>query len=451
MNFDSELLPVARSAGILIAGVTPVGGIVSGSLAAMKLDGWTREDATLKAPAAIVVRWPDLAIDRSPSARLSVRLQEKRRDEAIEKLKNVFAEARAYAKAKAAEGKAGIPRHDDDPRLEALLPALDGSLPVIVVAQRVAQIRAALAWAKEENLKLVLAGARDGWRVADEIAKANVPVIVEQPLELPTRPDEAVRRQLRLCGRAREGGRARRVQRRAPTASSARNLPHQAAAAVAFGFPREKAVEAMTLEPARILGRRRPRRLPGARQGRHAHRHRRRHPGPAHERPRRLARRPPPRPDRQAETPVRALPQPSRAAQPVGVSLSRRERVGVRGFVSRAPALTRLRHMYRISVQVDPMASEVTYTDARARFAALCDEVAESRDPVIIHRRGSEDVALVSAAELRSLTETAHLLRSPRNARRLLRALRRARGSRDLVPQSVAGLRRAAGLEPTKR
>src|SRR6266542_2368460 len=76
MNFDSEPLPVARSAAIPTAGVTPVGGIVSGSLAAMKLDGWTREDATLKAPAAIVVRWPDLAIDRSPAARLSVRLHE---------------------------------------------------------------------------------------------------------------------------------------------------------------------------------------------------------------------------------------------------------------------------------------------------------------------------------------------------------------------------------------
>jgi antitoxin YefM len=104
-----------------------------------------------------------------------------------------------------------------------------------------------------------------------------------------------------------------------------------------------------------------------------------------------------------------------------------------------------------MSVQVKRMASEVTYTDARARLAALCDEVAESRTPVIIHRRGSEDVALVSAVELRSLTETAHLLRSPRNARRLLTALRRARSSRNLAPQSVAGLRRAAGLEPTKR
>lgn len=253
MNFDSELLPVARSAGILIAGVTPVGGIVSGSLAAMKLDGWTREDATLKAPAAIVIRWPDLAIDRSPAARLSVRLQEKRRDEAVEKLKNIFAEARAYAKAKAAEGKAGIPRHDDDPRLEALLPALDGSLPVIVVAQRVAQIRAALAWAKNENLKLVLAGARDGWRVADEIAGTNVPVIVEQPLELPTRQDEPYDANFASAGTLAKAG-VRVAFSDGSNASNARNLPHQVAAAVAFGFPREKAVAAMTLEPARILG-----------------------------------------------------------------------------------------------------------------------------------------------------------------------------------------------------
>src|SRR5262249_3937351 len=69
MNFDSELLPVARSAGILLAGVTPTGGIVSGSVAAMKLEGWTREDATLKAPAAVMVHWPELRIDRSPQAR----------------------------------------------------------------------------------------------------------------------------------------------------------------------------------------------------------------------------------------------------------------------------------------------------------------------------------------------------------------------------------------------
>ncbi len=96
------------------------------------------------------------------------------------------------------------------------------------------------------------------------------------------------------------------------------------------------------------------------------------------------------------------------------------------------------------------MGSEVSYTDARARLAAICDEVAESREPVIIHRRGSEDVALVCAAELRSLTETAHLLRSPRNAERLLKALKRAR-RRKGVTQTVAQLRRSVGLDSPKR
>ncbi len=74
------------------------------------------------------------------------------------------------------------------------------------------------------------------------------------------------------------------------------------------------------------------------------------------------------------------------------------------------------------------MPTETTFSQARAHFAALCDEVASSTEPVIIHRRGAEDVALIAAAELRSLQETVHLLRSPRNAERLLAALARARG-----------------------
>src|SRR5262249_2708714 len=109
VNFDSELLPVARSGGVLIAGVTPTGGIVSGTVAAIELDGWTREDASLKAPAAIAVVWPDLRIDHSPDARYSVRLQQKKRDEALQKLRNAFRDARAYGKALGAEGQAGIP------------------------------------------------------------------------------------------------------------------------------------------------------------------------------------------------------------------------------------------------------------------------------------------------------------------------------------------------------
>ncbi len=91
------------------------------------------------------------------------------------------------------------------------------------------------------------------------------------------------------------------------------------------------------------------------------------------------------------------------------------------------------------------MAIQTTYTKARANFAKLCNEVAENREIVIINRRGNEDVALVAADELSSLIETAHLLRSPKNAQRLLSALKRAR-TRKLKPRSVAELRREMGF-----
>jgi len=92
------------------------------------------------------------------------------------------------------------------------------------------------------------------------------------------------------------------------------------------------------------------------------------------------------------------------------------------------------------------MSTITTYTKARATFAKLCDEVASTREPVIIHRRGADDVALVSADELASLAETAHLLRSPRNAKRLLSALARAQ-KQELEPSSVEDLREEFKLE----
>lgn len=91
------------------------------------------------------------------------------------------------------------------------------------------------------------------------------------------------------------------------------------------------------------------------------------------------------------------------------------------------------------------MATETTYTHARAHLAALCDKVTSTRQPVIIHRRGAKDVAIVDADELRGLTETAYLLRSPKNAQRLITALLRAR-SKELPAEAVDTLRREFGL-----
>ena len=92
------------------------------------------------------------------------------------------------------------------------------------------------------------------------------------------------------------------------------------------------------------------------------------------------------------------------------------------------------------------MAIQTTYTNARANLAKFCDEVADHREIVIIQRRDAEDVALISASELTSLVETVHLLRSPKNAERLLTALRRAT-LRLTEPQPLEDLRRELGLD----
>ena len=91
------------------------------------------------------------------------------------------------------------------------------------------------------------------------------------------------------------------------------------------------------------------------------------------------------------------------------------------------------------------MALETTYSDAREHLAQWLDRVTEDREVVFVKRRGRSRVALVAAEELEGLLETAHLLRSPKNASRLLNALRRAL-ERDARPQSAAAFRRSLGL-----
>ena len=95
------------------------------------------------------------------------------------------------------------------------------------------------------------------------------------------------------------------------------------------------------------------------------------------------------------------------------------------------------------------MPVETTYTSLRERLASVLDQVANDHEVVIVRRRGAKDVALIPADELAGLLETAHLLRSPRNARRLTSALdnsRRGKGKK----MSIEQLRREVGLDTTR-
>ena len=104
--------------------------------------------------------------------------------------------------------------------------------------------------------------------------------------------------------------------------------------------------------------------------------------------------------------------------------------------------------MYSISVHnlEANMAIQTTYTHARAKLASLLDEVTKNREIVIIQRRGSEDVALITADELAAILETAHLLRSPNNAKRLLTTFDRVKKASD-APQTIEELRSEVGFE----
>lgn len=88
---------------------------------------------------------------------------------------------------------------------------------------------------------------------------------------------------------------------------------------------------------------------------------------------------------------------------------------------------------------------DVTYTEARASLATLWDRAVSDREPIRITRRGKEDLALIAASELDGLLETAHLLRSPRNAKRLLAALERARSGAGTSTSPAALAREVTG------
>lgn len=92
------------------------------------------------------------------------------------------------------------------------------------------------------------------------------------------------------------------------------------------------------------------------------------------------------------------------------------------------------------------MPVDTTYTSLRENLAAVLDRVADDQEIVIVRRRGAKDVALIPADELNSLLETAHLLRSPRNAQRLMASLQEARQGKGKA-LSLKQLRRAVGLD----
>ncbi len=253
INPESEIIPVTRANGVTTAAILPDGGLICGMGAVINLDGWTREDMTLRAPIGLVINWPQMTPHKAWWDPRPEEEQLKARDKALRTIRDAFRDARAYLKAKKAESQKGVPGHDVDVRWEALARVLDGTIPVLVGADELNQIESAVAWANEEHVRLVIMGGYDAPRALPLLKAANIPVIVNPIYRTPYRREDAYNWQFTIPKKLSDAG-IRFCIAGDGGASNERNLPYHAAAASAYGLPQADALRAITLSPAEILG-----------------------------------------------------------------------------------------------------------------------------------------------------------------------------------------------------
>ncbi|MBL9168231.1 MAG: amidohydrolase family protein [Verrucomicrobiales bacterium] len=258
VNPDSELLPVARANGITHFVPVPEGGVVSGHSGLMVLDGWTMEDMTLRKPLALHLHWPSMDLDLTPKSRFKDASKWKSPEELVKArrlelaaIEDFFRQASVYARSR--EASADFPVN---PPWEAMRPALQRHIPVIVHALDLREIKAAVSWAATNRLRIVIAGGRDAAPVASLLASNQVPVIFENIFNRQIRDMDSYDTQYRAPALLQQAGvlLAISVGLGDSNETEVRNLAHHAAQAVAFGLPADEAIKAITLNPAKILG-----------------------------------------------------------------------------------------------------------------------------------------------------------------------------------------------------
>jgi imidazolonepropionase-like amidohydrolase len=253
VNPHSELIPTVRVNGITTAITAADGGLTSGYAALIDLAGWTPAEMAVVPHAGLVVSYPrsfgggrfgGFGGGGGGGGGAEVSRQ-------IEQLYDHFREARTYLermnRVRAAGGT--LPRRDLV--LEGMIPALEGRVPVIFEATSEDQIRGALALADSFGLKPIIRGGTEAWRVADLLASRQVPVIVGPTTVNPgdNDPYDVIYANPGVLARA-----GVTIAFRTNSASDSRNLPYNAALAVAYGLDPDEALRALTINPARIWG-----------------------------------------------------------------------------------------------------------------------------------------------------------------------------------------------------
>lgn len=250
-NARSVLLAPARQDGITSSVVVPAAGLVAGQAGVVDLASRSgRDDASemIRRPSAAMV----VNLDAGRTAGTSSR------SETLARLRELMSDARVYRRTRAAYDRGDsrdlIARRAD---LEAMLPVLDGTLPLLVVANRAADIEAAIRLAREFGARMILGEGAEAWEVAEQLAAARVPVLTGAMNNIPTSFASLGQRQENAALLARAGVRVAIIGNAGggdEEAFNARNVRYEAGNAVAYGLPWDQALRAVTLGPAEIFG-----------------------------------------------------------------------------------------------------------------------------------------------------------------------------------------------------
>ena len=255
VNPNSVLIPVARVHGITSVITAPTTGILPGTASLIGLHGYTPEQMQVGDVALTVLDFPSVG-RQGPSDDRSPETIRKEADEALTQLNELWDQAERYAAIDSAVAAAPDTRRKPEyvPAMEGLLPVIRGEQPLMISANAAPDLSAALDWAEEREVldQVILSGAMEGWRVADEIAAADVPVLVGSIMQPPSRESDRYDKAYRTPALLHEAGVP--VALRSGKAENVRNLVFHAGFAAAHGLGKTEALRAVTTTPAEIFG-----------------------------------------------------------------------------------------------------------------------------------------------------------------------------------------------------
>lgn len=243
VNPNSVSIPVTRVNGVTTVFTKPTGDLFPGTGAVIDLHGYT-PDQMYAGSKAVLMNYPSTG-KRGRWDRRSEDDIKKDNEKAMKKLKDFWDQAEIYAKINQTGG-------DYNPQLAAMVPVVNGESPLMIEVNKKGDILNALEWVNKKGIKVIFTGVSEGWRVADSLAKYDIPVITGPVLKVPSRGSDKYDACYTNPGKMHKAG--VQVAIRTNETENVRNLPFNAGFAAAYGMGVEEALKAVTIVPAEIFG-----------------------------------------------------------------------------------------------------------------------------------------------------------------------------------------------------